>query len=264
MSLFLICSGNFYKSKTRNIMTELCYERWFTTANYDKVLMKQTKNQNVLTVVQGKSLIPIQNTLLTRSCLLFNFLALQDPWWLLYVHFKSSSSYYWAWQCPKPWVFKQYLLGLFHWGCNAAKMLQCSQNVTMQPKCYNASKMLQCSQIFPVQWLCEMTPCSGLHLIACFLLYESWQTLQWLLSESVLLQWFCEINSFLPLVCYTMTSHMNKQNNNTTIVKQYCPCSFLHNSSRNVSCTYDLLWDSSDNVLRVNLTLTQLRFKLRT
>ena len=148
--------------------------------------------------MQGKSLLSIQNTLLTRSCLLFNFLALQDPWWLLYVHFKSSSNYYWAWQCPKPWVFKQNLLGLFHWCCNAAKMLQCSQNVAMQPKCCNAAKMLQCSQSFPVQWLCEMTPavrptcCFGLHLIAlyCFLLYESWQTLQCLLSESVLLQWF--------------------------------------------------------------------------
>jgi len=30
----------------RNIMTELCYEEWFTTTNYDKVLMKQTKNQS--------------------------------------------------------------------------------------------------------------------------------------------------------------------------------------------------------------------------
>jgi len=30
----------------RNIVTELCYEGWFTTTNYDKVLMKQTKNQS--------------------------------------------------------------------------------------------------------------------------------------------------------------------------------------------------------------------------
>ena len=45
LSLFLIFSENFYKSKMRNIMTELCYETWFTTTNYDKVLMKQTKNQ---------------------------------------------------------------------------------------------------------------------------------------------------------------------------------------------------------------------------
>ena len=30
----------------RNIMTELCYERWFSTTTYDKVLMKQTKNQS--------------------------------------------------------------------------------------------------------------------------------------------------------------------------------------------------------------------------
>ena len=26
-------------------MTELCYEKWFTTTNYNKVLMKQTKHQ---------------------------------------------------------------------------------------------------------------------------------------------------------------------------------------------------------------------------
>ena len=46
MSLFLIFSETFYKSKMRNIVTELCYERWFTATNYDKVLMKQTKNQS--------------------------------------------------------------------------------------------------------------------------------------------------------------------------------------------------------------------------
>ena len=72
--------------------------------------------------------------------------------------------------------------------------LVCFIDVAMQPKCCNAAKMLQSSQSFPVQWLCEMTPavrptcCFGLHLIAlyCFLLYESWQTLQCLLSESVI------------------------------------------------------------------------------
>ena len=71
---------------------------------------------------------------------------------------------------------------------------------------------------------------------------------------------FCEINSFLPLVCYPMVLHINKRNNNTIIVKQYCPCSFLHNSSRNVSCTRDLLWDRCDNVLRLNLTSTNVCF----
>jgi len=30
----------------QNDMTELCYVGWFTTAKYDKVLMKQTKNQS--------------------------------------------------------------------------------------------------------------------------------------------------------------------------------------------------------------------------
>ena len=46
MSQFLVFSENYYKFKMRNIMTELCYERLFTTTNYDKVLMKQTKNQS--------------------------------------------------------------------------------------------------------------------------------------------------------------------------------------------------------------------------
>jgi len=45
LSLFSIFSENNYKSKTWNIMTELCYEIWFTTLNNNKVLIKQTKNQ---------------------------------------------------------------------------------------------------------------------------------------------------------------------------------------------------------------------------
>jgi len=36
-------------------MTELCYEVWFTTTNYDKVLMKQTKNQSTYSFA-GQSL----------------------------------------------------------------------------------------------------------------------------------------------------------------------------------------------------------------
>jgi len=38
LSLFSIFSENYYKSKTRNIVTELCYERWCTTQTNDKVL----------------------------------------------------------------------------------------------------------------------------------------------------------------------------------------------------------------------------------
>jgi len=30
LSLFLIFSENYYKSKTRTYVTELCYDRWFT------------------------------------------------------------------------------------------------------------------------------------------------------------------------------------------------------------------------------------------
>ena len=57
LSLFLIFSENYYKSKTRNIVTELCYDIWITTLTDDKVLIKQTKNQNVLTIVQDKNLL---------------------------------------------------------------------------------------------------------------------------------------------------------------------------------------------------------------
>ena len=136
---------------------------------------------------------------------------------------------------------------------NAAKMLQCSQNVTKQPKlsssvtlwndsCCETNLLLwvafNCFVLLPVVWVLTNPAVSAFWVRYCF-------------------SGFGEINSFLPLVCYTMTSHMNKQNNNTIIVKQYCPCSFLHNSSRNVSGTHDLLWDSSDNVLRLNLTLTK-------
>jgi len=76
LSLFLIFSENFFKSKVRFIMTELCYEKWFTATNYDQVLMKQTKNQSTYSFA-GQSLLSIQNTLLTRSCLLFNFLVVR-------------------------------------------------------------------------------------------------------------------------------------------------------------------------------------------
>jgi len=78
LSLFLIFSDIYYKSKTRNIVTELCY-KWCTTQTNDKVLIEQTKNNNV----QGKSI----------AWCSFSFeCSLQDPLWLLYVHFKSSSS----------------------------------------------------------------------------------------------------------------------------------------------------------------------------
>jgi len=36
----------FTSPKQRNLLTELCYERWFITPANDKVLIKQTKNQS--------------------------------------------------------------------------------------------------------------------------------------------------------------------------------------------------------------------------
>ena len=59
-------------------MTEPCYERWFTTTNYDKVLMKQTK-KSVLTVLQVRNWLSKQNTLLTRSCLFLTFNSTRPP-----------------------------------------------------------------------------------------------------------------------------------------------------------------------------------------
>jgi len=56
LPLFLIFSGKYYKSKTRNIMTELCYEKWFTTQTNDKVLIKQTKSQKCTYSCAGQKL----------------------------------------------------------------------------------------------------------------------------------------------------------------------------------------------------------------
>ena len=98
---------------------------------------KTNQESEYLQFLQGKSLLPIQKTLLTRSCLLVNFLALQDPQWLLYVHFKSSSSYYWAWLRPEHGVFKQNLSWFI------SLWVQCSHLVTMFPPGYNVPTWLQ-------------------------------------------------------------------------------------------------------------------------
>ena len=90
LSLFLIFSENYYKSKTRNIMTELCYKRWFTTLKNDKVLIKQSKNQSTYSFAGQKLTTLFSIHFLLK---LFNFwFTLQDPLRLLYVLCKSSSS----------------------------------------------------------------------------------------------------------------------------------------------------------------------------
>ena len=78
MSLFSIFSGNYYKSKTRNIMTELCYDRWFTTLKNDKVLIEQTKKQVTYSFAGQKLTTLFQQTLLTKS-LSFNFCSTRPP-----------------------------------------------------------------------------------------------------------------------------------------------------------------------------------------
>jgi len=55
----------FTSPKHTNNMTEFCYKAWFTTRKYDKVLIEQTKNQTVLTIVQVNNWLSIQYTLLT-------------------------------------------------------------------------------------------------------------------------------------------------------------------------------------------------------
>ena len=71
-------------------MTELCYERLFTTLNNDKVLTEQTKKQGTYSCAGQKLTVLFQHTLLTKAFLLT--FALQDPLRLLYVLRKSSSS----------------------------------------------------------------------------------------------------------------------------------------------------------------------------
>jgi len=90
LSLFLIFSEKYYKSKMRNIVTELCYNKRWTTQK-GKVLIKQTKNQSTYSFA-GQQLTALFSIhfyikLFCLTC------SLQDPLWLLYVHFKSSSSY---------------------------------------------------------------------------------------------------------------------------------------------------------------------------
>ena len=93
LSLFLIFSEKYYKSKMRNIVTELCYERCFTMQTNDKVLIKQTKNQSTYSFA-GQKLTTLFSIHFWLK-LLFNFFTLQDPLRLLYVHCKSSSSNCW-------------------------------------------------------------------------------------------------------------------------------------------------------------------------
>ena len=125
LSLFLIFSGNFYKSKTRNIVTELCY-KWCTTQTNDKVLIEQTKNNNV----QGKSI----------AWCSFSFeCSLQDTLWLLYVHFKSSSSN-WFLVRNSRYLYTN-SLGLFYCGDNVHKMCTLSTKCVQRPQnLYNVHK----------------------------------------------------------------------------------------------------------------------------
>ena len=87
----------------------------------------------------------------------FNFLVLQDPQWLLYVHFKSSSNYDWTYQRPKPWVFipnsswpvslccqRQQTASMTPNGVNDNKRCQRHQTVSMTTNCVNDTK--------PCQW----------------------------------------------------------------------------------------------------------------
>jgi len=144
-SLFLIFSENFYKSKTWNIMTELCYERWFTTRKNDKVLIKQAKSQSTYSFA-GQKLTTLFSIHFWLK-LLFNFFTLQDPQWLLYVHFKSSSSN-WMNSSPKSKVFIQKSLSfvLLRLQCHplgykAATGLQSSYWVTKQLLGYKAAQL---------------------------------------------------------------------------------------------------------------------------
>jgi len=76
-------------------MTELCYGKGLTQT-FNKVLMKQTKNQKYLQFCRSKTYCVVQHRFLTEA-VCFNFFTLQDPLRLLYVHCKSSSSIEWIW-----------------------------------------------------------------------------------------------------------------------------------------------------------------------
>jgi len=78
LSLFLIFSENYYKFKTRNCVTALCYDRWFTTLKNDKVLIEPTKKPGTYGFAGQKLTMLFQHTFLTKS-VLFNFCSTRPP-----------------------------------------------------------------------------------------------------------------------------------------------------------------------------------------
>ena len=114
MSQFLVFSENYYKFKMRNIMTELCYERLFTTTNYDKVLMKQTKNQSTYSFAGQKLTVNSEIQCLLEAVCYLTFSSTRPSPVTVYpsqVKFELQLSIR-----PKFWVFKHIFLGSFHCG----------------------------------------------------------------------------------------------------------------------------------------------------
>ena len=72
MSLFSILSRKVYKSKMRNIMTELCYKYDLQLLKNDKVLIKQTKNQSTYSCA-GQKLTTLFSIHSNWSCFVLTF-----------------------------------------------------------------------------------------------------------------------------------------------------------------------------------------------
>ena len=91
LSLFLVFSGNFYKSKIRNIITELCLPHMIYNDKLWQSINETNKESKYLQFCRSKAYCQFRiHCLLEAVC--FNFITLQDPRRLLYVHCKSSSS----------------------------------------------------------------------------------------------------------------------------------------------------------------------------
>jgi len=141
------------KSTDRTLLRKMIYN----TSKWQSI-KKTNQESEYLQFCRTKSCYIVQRTFLLILCC-FNFVALQDPWWLLYVHFKSSSSY-WMNLSPKFKVFIQnsswfILLRLqFHLrvtfsppGYNFTFGLQFHLWVTISPLGYNFTFGLQCNPI---------------------------------------------------------------------------------------------------------------------
>ena len=91
----------------RNIMTELCLQMMIYNDKLWQSIYETNQESKYLQFCRSKAYCQFRIHCLLEAVCFFNLLTLQDPQWLLYVHFKSSSSFNYYSYIPKCWVFIQ-------------------------------------------------------------------------------------------------------------------------------------------------------------